>query len=111
MTIKGQVLADLVVEFIEGMGKDGTEDGCMLDKGIMVVIMSCSLLWELYVNGATNQKDSGIRVVLISPKRLTTKKSSRLSFPAMNNEAEYEVFQAGLSVVKKLKGKAIEVFC
>lgn len=42
--IKGQVLADLVAKFIEGTRKDGTEDGCMLDKGIMVVTMPCSLL-------------------------------------------------------------------
>jgi len=63
------------------------------------------------VDGATNQKDSGIGVVLISPKHLTTEKSSRLSFSAMNNEAEYEVLRLGLSAVKKLGGKAVEVFC
>ena len=63
------------------------------------------------MDGATNQKDSGIGVVLISPKHLTTEKSSRLSYSAMNNKAEYEVLWLGLNVVKKLGGKAVEVFC
>ena len=52
--IKSQVLANLVVEFTEEMGKDGTEEGSMLDRGIMVVTTSRSLHWELYLDGATN---------------------------------------------------------
>ena len=52
--IKSQVLANLVAEFTEEMGKDGTEEGSMLDRGIMVVTTSRSLHWELYLDGATN---------------------------------------------------------
>lgn len=36
-TVKGQVLANLVVEFTEGMKKDGIKEGGMPDREIMVV--------------------------------------------------------------------------
>lgn len=38
--IKGQVLVDLAAEFTKGVEKGGNEKGGMLDKGIMVVIVS-----------------------------------------------------------------------
>ena len=46
--------------------------------------------WKVYVDGAENQKGSGVRLVLISLKRATIEKSLSLGFLAMNNEAEYE---------------------
>ena len=46
--------------------------------------------WEVYVDGALNQKGSGIGLVLISPKKVIIEKSLRLDFSATNNEAEYE---------------------
>lgn len=46
------------------------------------------LIWKLYVDGAANQKESGIRIVLVSPERITIEKSLRLSFSATNNETE-----------------------
>lgn len=52
---KGQILANLVTEFTEGREKDGTEEGGTPDKGILTIMMTTrSLLWELYVDGATN---------------------------------------------------------
>ena len=36
--------------------------------------------------------------------------SLRLGFLATNNEAEYEAFLFGMIMVKKLRGKAVEVF-
>ena len=43
------------------------------------------------MDGAANQKGSGVGLVLISSEKLVVKKSLRLSFLATNNEAEYEV--------------------
>lgn len=37
-------------------------------------------------------------------------KSLRLSFSAINNEAKYAALRAGLSIMKKLGGRAVEVF-
>ena len=46
--------------------------------------------WNVYVDGATNQKGSNVGLVLISPEKIIIEKSLRLGFSATNNEAEYE---------------------
>ena len=52
----------------------------------------------------------GVRLVLISPEKITIEKSLRLGFSATNNEAEYETLLHGMSMVQKMGGKAVEVF-
>ena len=64
----------------------------------------------VYVDGAANQRGSRVRLVLVSPKKITIKKSLRLSFPATNNEAEYEALLVGMAMVQKMGGKAMEIF-
>ena len=66
--------------------------------------------WKVYVDGTTNQKRSGVRLVLISPERITIEKSLRLGFSATNNEAEYEALLQGMVLVQKMGRKAIEAF-
>ena len=66
--------------------------------------------WELYVDGAANQRGSGVRLVLVSPERITIEKSLRLNFSATNNEAEYEALLMGMMMVQKMGGKAVKVF-
>ena len=56
-------------------------------------------LWEVYVDGASNQKGLGIELVLISPEKIIIEKSLRLDFPATNNEAEYETLLMGIAMV------------
>ena len=46
----------------------------------------------------------------MTPEKITIEKSLRLSFLAMNNEAEYEALLAGMTMIKRLGGKAIKVF-
>ena len=48
--------------------------------------------------------------VLISPKRITIRKSLRLDFSTMNNEAEYEALLKGMSMVQKLGRKTVNMF-
>ena len=48
------------------------------------------LIWEVYVDGVSNQKGSGVGLVLVSPEKVVVEKSLRLGFSATNNEAEYE---------------------
>ena len=52
-----------------------------------------------------NDKGSGVRLVLISPERITIEKSLRLGFSATNNEAEYEALPVGMTMVQKIGGK------
>ena len=109
-SIKGQVLADLVAEFAEC--PEEMEGGSeKLDEGLIgVVSVQCPPPWELYVDRATNQRGSGVGLVLVSPKRITIEKSLRLNFSATNNEAEYEALLIGMIMVQKMKGKAVRVF-
>ena len=66
--------------------------------------------WELYVDGAANQRGSGVGLVLVSPEKITIEKSLRLNFSATNNEAEYEVLLKGMEMVQKMGGKAVRAF-
>ena len=54
------------------------------------------------MDGAANQKGSGIGIVLVSPECVTMEKLLRLGFSSMNNKVEYEALREGLSTVKKL---------
>ena len=60
--------------------------------------------WEVYVDGASNQKGLGIGLVLISPKKVIIEKSLRLDFSATNNEAEYETLLIGMAMVQRMGG-------
>ena len=64
----------------------------------------------MYVDGAANQRGSGLGLVLISPERITKEKSLRLGFSATNNEAEYEVLLMRMVIVQKMGGKLVEIF-
>ena len=51
-----------------------------------------------------------MRLVLISPEKITIEKSLRVGFSATNNEAEYEALLQGMAMVQKIGGKAMKVF-
>ena len=71
----------------------------MDEKSVGLVMVQEPLQWKVYVDGAVNQKGSGVGLVLISPKKLIIEKSLRLGFSATNNEAEYEALLEGMSMV------------
>ena len=66
--------------------------------------------WEVYVDGASNQKGSGVRLILISPEKIIIEKSLRLDFSATNNEAEYEALLMGRAMVQRTSEKSVKVF-
>ena len=109
-SVKGQVLADLVTEFAEPSIEIVTEKEDMDGKSVGTISAREILRWEVYMDGAANQRGSGIGLVLISPEGIAIEKSLRLGFSAMNNEAEYEALLQGMMMVQKLGGKAIEAF-
>ena len=57
---------------------------------------------ELYVDGAANQRGSGVGLVLVLPEKITIEKSLRLSFSATNNKAKYEALLMGMMMVQKM---------
>ena len=98
--IKGQVLKDLVAKFTEPEIDGLSSDGNMDEKLVGMISQYCLPMWEVYVDGASNQKGSRVGLVLMSPEKVVIEKSLRLDFSATNNEAEYEAFrtQGWLSV-------------
>ena len=106
---KGQVLSDLVAEITKELDQLDSQEVGMPEEGVSVNTISSQRTQEWFADRDANQKGSGIRIVIISPKRIMLQKSLRLGFLVINNEAEYEALQAGLNAVKKLGGKSIEV--
>ena len=62
------------------------------------------------MDGAANQKGSGVGLVLISPEKLIVEKSLRLGFSATNSEAEYEALLEGMSMVQRMGGESATMF-
>ena len=98
-SIKGQVLTDLVAEFAECPEEIEGESKKLDERSIGVTSIQCSMPWELYVDEATNQRGSGVGLVLVSPEKIIIEKSLRLSFSATNNEVEYETLLMGMIMV------------
>ncbi|XP_065630420.1 uncharacterized protein LOC136067908 [Quercus suber] len=108
--IKGQVLADLTAEFAEPTIEVGAEGRIADEKPVGAVSVSRSPCWKVYVDGAANQRGSGVGIVLVSPEDHVIEKSLRLRFSTTNNEAEYEALLQGMVMVQKMGGKSVEIF-
>ena len=79
-SIKGQVFADLVAKFIEPSIEELESAESMDEKFVDTISQYGLSAWEVYVDGALNKKGSGIGLVLISPEKISVKKSLRLDF-------------------------------
>ena len=109
-SIKGQVLADLMAEFTEPLIEE-LESAENMDEKLVGTISQYRLpAWEVYVDGASNQKGLGIGLVLTSPEKVIIEKSLRLDFSATNNEVEYKALLIGMAMVQRMGGKSVKVF-
>ena len=108
--VKGQILADLIAEFAESLVENESNEHRMDEKLVGLIAMQEPLQWKVYVDGAANQKGSGVGLVLISPEKLIVEKSLRLGFLATNNEAEYEALLEEMSMVQRMGGKSATMF-
>ena len=109
-SVKGQVLADLVVKFAKVPAENESNEHRMGEKSVSLIAAQEPVQWKVYVDGAANQKGSGVGLVLISPEKLVVKKSLRLGFLATNNEAKYEALLEGMSMVQRMAGKLATMF-
>jgi ribonuclease HI len=94
--IKGQVLADFLVE---GTLKEGQEENKILE----IKEEGNSTNWRLFTYGASSAEGSGAGLILISPDGEEITYALRLNFPSTNNEAEYEAVLVGLRLASKYK--------
>ena len=100
----------MVVKFAEDPAENESEKHRMGEKLVGLVTAQELLQWKVYVDGAANQKGSGMGLILISPKKLIVEKSLRLVFSATKNEAEYEAVLGGMSMVQRMRGKSATMF-
>ncbi|KAK1435491.1 hypothetical protein QVD17_01255 [Tagetes erecta] len=91
--IKGQVLADFLIETTEE--EVHTITTAEQDNGPHE--------WRLYTDGASSVEGSGAGLVLIDPAGLEVTYALRLNFKSTNNEAEYEALLAGLRAALTMK--------
>ena len=97
--IKGQVLANLMAEFTKPEIEELLSGGNMDEKLVGTISQYCIPTWEVYVDGASNQKGLRVGLVLMSPEKVVIEKSLMLDFSATNNEAEYETLLEGMAMV------------
>ena len=98
-SVKGQVLANLVAEFVKPPVEILIEQRSVEGKSVDMISTPKPPCQKVYVDSVENQRGSGVGLVLISPEMATIEKSLRLGFSAMNNEAEYETLLQGMAMV------------
>ena len=96
--IKGQVLADFVMEFAS------TEPA--MDAQAATDFST----WKLSVDGASNAQGSGAGLILTSPEGIDIEYALRFGFHTSNNKAEYEAVIAGLNLAHSLEVDQLEVY-
>ena len=64
-----------MAEFAKTPLEDKLEEQNMDEKSVGVISLQEPLSWKVYINGAANHRRSSVRLVLISPERITIEKS------------------------------------
>nr|GEW16822.1 hypothetical protein [Tanacetum cinerariifolium] len=92
MSVKGQILADLIMVRPE----DDTPDTPMEDKEEL------SDPWILFTDGSSCIDGSGASLIITNPEGMEFTHALRFRFNATNNEEEYEALIAGLRIARQI---------
>ncbi|GJZ15344.1 hypothetical protein Tco_0551021 [Tanacetum coccineum] len=95
VSVKGQVLADFIVERPE---EEGQDDSTKEEESLPVH-------WTLFTDGSSCVDGCGAGVILTDPEGTEFTYALRFQFEATNNEAEYEALIAGLRIAEKWASK------
>ena len=95
--MKGQILADFIMEFTLAKPTETAQ------------LVSDLLLWRLSVDGAANAHRSGAGLILTSPDGIDMEYALIFEFQASNNEAEYGGDIAGLNLAHSMEADQPEV--
>ena len=66
-----------MAEFVEPQLKEVAVTQSMDEKLVGTISLQEPVLWKVYVDGAANQRGSGVGLVLVSPEQITIEKSLR----------------------------------
>ncbi|GJV69913.1 reverse transcriptase domain-containing protein [Tanacetum coccineum] len=96
--IKGQILADFIVERPE----EGSPDELMAEPEVLLEP------WTLFTDGSSCVDGSGAGLILTNPEGAEFTYAMRFRFEATNNEAEYEALIAGLRIAEQIGIKNLQ---
>ncbi|GJU90799.1 reverse transcriptase domain-containing protein [Tanacetum coccineum] len=96
--IKGQILADFIVERPE----EESPDELMTEPEVLPEP------WTLFTDGSSCVDGSGAGLILTNPEGAEFTYAMRFRFEATNNEAEYEALIAGLRIAEKMGIKNLQ---
>ncbi|GJV89620.1 reverse transcriptase domain-containing protein [Tanacetum coccineum] len=96
-SVKGQILADFLVEKPEEASADMSEKEIPQEP------------WTLFTDGSSCIDGSGAGLILTSPEGAEFTYALRFQFTASNNEAEYEALLAGLRIAAQMGVRNIRV--
>ena len=95
--VKGQILADFIMEFTPAESTEATK-------------LSPDLpIWRLSVDGAANAQGSGAGLILTSPNGIDLEYALKFGFQASNNEAECEAVIVGLYLAHSMEADQLKV--
>jgi ribonuclease HI len=97
-SIKGQVVADFIVEH-------QIDDTHELDMSYLTITP-----WTLYFYGLVCNEGQGIDILLVSPRNATFDFSTWLKAHCTNNQAEYEALLFGLELLNYMGVTHVKVF-
>ncbi|GJS51271.1 reverse transcriptase domain-containing protein [Tanacetum coccineum] len=98
VSVKGQILADFIVERPEEDSPDT----------LMKVEEALPEPWILFTDGSSCTDGSGARLILTNPEGMKFTYALRFRFDATNNEAEYEALIAGLRIAEQMGVKNLQ---
>lgn len=93
--IKGQALADFMVEFAKASEMEATMEPTKPPT------------WKLFIDGSSGETGSGAGIFLESSEGHKLNCAVRFDFKTSNNAAEYEALLAGLRLAKEMKVKRL----
>ncbi|XP_063948153.1 uncharacterized protein LOC135152236 [Daucus carota subsp. sativus] len=110
--IKGQALADFILEFPE----DGEESGLLIKYDPDLPPQQAypkesipELWWILHTDGAVNNEGAGAGIVLVSPEGHRLLNATHFTFQLSNNDAEYEALIGGLRLALEMKVRKLVI--
>ena len=100
-TVKGQVLADFIMEFTPSNTSTKPTETTQLAPDLPI--------WRLSVDRAANSQGRGAGLILTSPDGIDVEYVLRFGFQASNNEAEYETVITGLNLAHSMEVDKLDV--
>ena len=93
--MKGQVVADFIVEFTNMEGQEEKKHP----------------QWSIHMDRSSNKQVGEVGIVLHSLEGDEIECMVRLDFPTTNNEAEYKALVTGLDLAKVVRAISVIVYC